>query len=390
MKLALVISSLAGGGAERVMTTLANGWAASGVEVTLITLAAVEIDEYELSPDVRRVSLALASDSEGTIAAVTNNGRRIFALRRAIGRWNPELVVSFIDTTNMLCILACLGLGIPVVVSDRVAVTESPPRSVWKWLYRPLYRRAAAVVVQTLRGAAEVRRRTGREAVVIPNPLQPSDSKSKSKSESGWAPAAGAETHTILAMGRLVPQKGFDLLIEAFARVASVHSGWRVVILGEGAERANLTAAIRTAGLADRVFLGGFTSEPRQAMRQSDLFALPSRFEGFPNGLLEAMAEGMPCISCDCPTGPRELIEHGTNGWLVPAEDVEALAMGLDLLMGHADLRLRLGAQARGVRQSYSLAAILDKWNRLIESVVERRAPRILTDRDGDKAGSHG
>ena len=125
-------------------------------------------------------------------------------------------------------------------------------------------------------------------------------------------------------------------------------------------------------------------------MRQADLFALPSRFEGFPNGLLEAMAEGMPCVSCDCPTGPRELIEHGVNGWLVPAEDVDALAGGLDLLMGDAELRLRLGAQACRVRQSYSLAAILAKWDGLIGSVIEGRARTPVTDRKCDKAGLNG
>jgi glycosyltransferase involved in cell wall biosynthesis len=191
-------------------------------------------------------------------------------------------------------------------------------------------------------------------------------------------------------MGRLVRQKGFDLLVEAFARVASMHPDWRVVILGEGAERANLTASIHAAGLVDRVSLAGFASAPERAMRQADLFVLPSRFEGFPNSLLEAMAEGMPCISFDCPTGPKELIEHDVSGWLVPAEDVAALAKGLDMLMGSAELRIRLGAQARGVQQSYSLAAILDKWNRLLESLSERPAPRVVSDRAGDKARSHG
>jgi glycosyltransferase involved in cell wall biosynthesis len=386
MKLALVISSLAGGGAERVLATLANGWAATGIEITVITLAGAEADKYLLDPAVRRIPLGLASESANVLEALRNNILRVHALRRVIWECAADVVISFMYTTNMLCVLACSGLGAPVIVSDRSSLRDFPPRSVWHWLYRPLYRRAAALVVQTQRGADVACLRTGREAVVIPNPLRLCATDAEQGVSKIFDPACG----TLLAMGRLAPEKGFDLLIEAFGRVASIHPGWRLLILGEGAERVGLSAAIRERGLVDRVSLAGFTSDPQKAMRQADLFALPSRFEGFPNGLLEAMAEGMPCISCDCPTGPRELIEHGKNGWLVPTEDIEALAKGLDLLMGDAELRLRLGAQARSVRQSYSLAAILDKWNRLIEAVVERRAPRIVTDGKGDKAGSHG
>jgi GalNAc-alpha-(1->4)-GalNAc-alpha-(1->3)-diNAcBac-PP-undecaprenol alpha-1,4-N-acetyl-D-galactosaminyltransferase len=370
MKLALVIFSLAGGGAERVVTTLANAWAAAGIEITVITLARLETDRYPVDPAVRRVALGLASESANALEAVRNNALRLHALRRAIRECAADAVISFMYTTNMLCILACLGLRIPVIVSDRSNMTDFPPRSVWHWLYRPLYRRAAAVVVQTQRGADDVRRNTGREAVVIANPLRLCATDVERDAARIVEPGCG----TVLAVGRLAPEKGFDLLIDAFARVAPVHPAWRLVILGEGAERSRLSAAIRERGLGDRVLLPGFDDKPEQAMRRADLFVLSSRFEGFPNGLLEAMAEGLPCISFDCRTGPRELIEHGANGWLVPEGDVPALTEALDALMRDGDLRRRLGARAREVRQSYSLAAILEKWSRLLELLDERRA----------------
>jgi len=238
-------------------------------------------------------------------------------------------------------------------------------------LYRLLYRRAAAVVAQTRRAARDIERRTGRAVSVIPNPVS-QVSTPANRGVSGDEPPmrSGTDRRNLLAVGRLSPQKGFDLLLEAFACVAGHHANWDLTILGEGRSRAGLTATIVARGLASRVSMPGFDSHVREAMRQADLFVLSSRFEGFPNVLLEAMSEGRACASFDCNTGPRELICHGENGWLVPAEDVPALAAALDVLMGDDGLRARLGAHAREVLTLYSLPAVLGQWNALLASVT--------------------
>ena len=366
MRLALVISFMNGGGAERVMATLANGWVERGTVVRLITLGPRRDGEYLVDPRVERVALDVAGPSGTIFQAVRNNWRRVRVLRRAIRAFAPDMVLSFLDTTNVLSVFASVGLRVPVVVSDRIFVDGIPPRGAWRLTYRVAYRWAASVVAQTGRAATATERRVGRPVAVIPNPFR----ESHRRTDGAPPPWYRTSCKTLLAMGRLDTQKGFDLLLDAFSRVAAVHPGWRIVIVGEGSQRAALEVSVRELGLSGRVTLPGFTTSPENTVEHADLFVLSSRVEGFPNVLLEAMAEGKACISFDCPTGPAELIEHSVNGWLVPLGDVGALASGLDTLMSDAALRERLGARAREVRNRYSLESVLAQWDALFERVV--------------------
>lgn len=368
MTLALVISSLAGGGAERAMAALANAWASEGTRVTLITLASRSEDKYPLRPEVARVGLGLLGDSSHVGRSLIASVRRVLALRRAIRECKPDAVISFMTTTNVLVLIGAGWLRIPLIVCERSFIGAQPPRGILGGLYSFLYRRAAAVVAQTRRGGADLEIRVKRPVHVIPNWVT-------REIDDGVGPApdpAGGDDgiRVVLGVGRLSPEKGFDLLIEAFARVSARHPSWRLQILGEGPARADLTTLVATHGLEARVSLPGFTQAPRAFMHRASLFVLSSRFEGMPNALIEAMSEGLACASFDCQTGPAELIEHGVNGWLVPAEDVGALAVALDLLMGDAGLRARLGARARTVRDLYSQKAILGLWNGLLIEVL--------------------
>jgi glycosyltransferase involved in cell wall biosynthesis len=375
MKLALLISSMRGGGAERVMATLANGWAAQGIQVTLITLAPRSGDRYAVDPAVTRIDLHQAGDSRNLLHALANNWSRIRTLRRTIRACQPDAVISFIAKTNMLAIIATAGLRLPVIVAEHIFLGAKAPKGIWRKLHAPLYRRAAAVVTLTQRGASYIERNFGCPVIVIPNPVPfPSDTDATATPSSRMETDEDTGRRTLLAVGRLIPQKGFDLLIEAFAQVAARHQGWDLCILGEGHSRKQLEQAIADRGLSGRVSLPGFISEVRARMRQADLFVLSSRFEGFPMVLLEAMAEGLACVSCDCETGPGEMIRHGENGWLVPANDVAALAEALDKLMQDPVLRRGLGDRAREVTSTYSLPAVLGQWDTLIKSAVSHGA----------------
>ena len=390
MRLALVISSLAGGGAERMMAALANAWVADGVGVTLVTLALRSEDGYPLRPEIVRVELGLMGDSRDATSSLLASLRRVRALRCAIKASRPDAVVSFMTTTNLLVLLAVAWLRVPVIVSERTFVGAQPPRGVLRSLYRFLYRRAAAVVVQTRRGAADLEARVGRRVHVIPNWVTsgggdlPCDTPEIS---AAVAEPVEIDTRVVLGVGRLGPEKGFDLLIDAFSRVSDRHPSWRLVILGEGPARADLTALISAHRLGARVSLPGFTSAPRAFMREAALFVLSSRFEGMPNALIEAMSEGLACVSFDCPTGPGELIDHGVNGWLVPAGDTAALAVALDRLMGDDALRERLGTRAGEIKDAYSQRAILELWNALLAEVMRpsggTRAECYALRRDG-------
>ena len=373
MKIALVISSLGGGGAERVLSTLANAWIREGVDVTLITLASRSADTYLLEPTIERIELNLVSPSPNAFVALARTIVRIHRLRAALLSCAPDVVISFMTTTNMLTILSCRGLPPPVLVAERSFLSKTPPRGIWRLLYRPLYRLAAAVISQTKRGAADLEARLNRPVVVIHNPLIPADLDFvRNPANSGETRHLNKEgTRWVLAAGRLSVEKGFDLLIAAFSRVAAKHPEWNLIILGEGPERSFIAAQIAQFELTGRILLPGFSTAPQAIMRQADLFVLSSRYEGMPNALMEAMSVGCPCISFDCETGPAELIEHGVNGWLVPPEDVSGLEMALEVLMRDPDLRKRLGAKAQGIKEQYSVDNILEQWNSLIASVIK-------------------
>lgn len=166
-------------------------------------------------------------------------------------------------------------------------------------------------------------------------------------------------------------KKGFDLLIEAFGAIAARHPGWSVAVYGEGDERARLEALVARLRLEQQVSLPGLTQTLRQQMAEAAVFCLPSRYEGFPNVLCEAMAEGAAVVAFDCPDGPSDIIQQEINGVLVPPGRIDALADALEALMMDQEKRERLGTEARQVSRDFSHGAIMNKWNDLISNVQD-------------------
>ena len=366
VRITFVISTFAAGGAERVMSVMANYWAERGEDITLITLTSQSDDWYKLHPRVKRVGLEAVSFSKHIGQALRNNVRRIVLLRRALEKAHPDVIISFIDTTNVLTLMASWGLGIPVIVSERNDPYKCSMGSVRSRLRSLLYPHAGAVVVQScaIRDWA-LRLRGIKTVCVIPNPVGLISTGSEQTSR------CHGSTHTVVAMGRLVRQKGFDLLIEAFARCAGKHPDWALVILGEGEERSSLQAFATDLGIADRVNLAGQFQEPATILKGADLFVLSSRYEGYPNALLEAMACQLPVVSTNCSGGgPGEIIHDGVNGILVPTEDVTALADAMDRLMADPQERQRLGVQAAKVVERFSTDRIMKLWGDLLARTV--------------------
>ena len=170
----------------------------------------------------------------------------------------------------------------------------------------------------------------------------------------------------ILALGRLVPQKGFDLLLKAWALAAGRLRDWSLRIVGDGHLRDELMRTTAALGIEQTVTFAPFTEDPFSLFAQCGIFILSSRFEGLPFVLVEAMTCGTPCISFDCPNGPRELIRDGINGVLVPAERVDALADAMVRLGEDTALRRRLGEVARNVSEQFSEARVATKWQELL------------------------
>jgi glycosyltransferase involved in cell wall biosynthesis len=357
--------SLACGGAERVMCRMADFWAACGRDITIVTLDSAESDFYPLDSRVRRVALGLASDSATRIEAVVNNMSRLQRLRAEIKNHEPGVVISFVDSLNVLTLLATWGLHVAVIISERIDPRHHPIDAVWNQLRTSLYRRANALVVQSMavRCWAEELAPAGR-VHVIPNPVAVADTGNETIGVPVLKPFA-------VAMGRLDPQKGFDMLIEAFACCAKTRREWSLVIIGEGTERERLTSLAARLGIAERVHMIGRLKAPAAVLREASLFVLSSRYEGFPNALLEAMCCGLPVISFDCPSGPAEIIRHGVDGVLVPPENPLALAGVMMRLMNDAHERQYLGAQAVRVAERFSLEKVMLQWERVIRESAD-------------------
>jgi len=365
MRLALVINSLSAGGAERVMSVLANAWVSRGHDVTLITYDDGRGAFYELDDRVRHRPLDLAGASTGLLSGVGKNLRRVRRLRAELRQTAPDCVVSFVDQVNVLTAVAAIRTGSRVVVAERVDPAMAPISPMWRALRNRTYGLADVVVVQTRAAIASLPTAARARAVVIPNPVL--------TSVGVVPPRRSSSRRTVLGIGRLVSQKGFDLLLSAFGGLQHEFSEWDLVILGEGPLRAELESQIASAGLAGRVRLPGLTANTSTFLQDADLFVLSSRFEGFPNALCEAMSWGVASIATNCRSGPAEIVQSGTDGLLVPADSVAALQEAMRRLMRDEDERRRLGERARDVSRRYNVDSVLAAWDAVIGSAAPPR-----------------
>jgi glycosyltransferase involved in cell wall biosynthesis len=360
MRLLLTSLNLAAGGTERIVSTLASVLSDRGHAVAVVTDASKEHDHYLLGPSIRRIAFDSSSRTQHLPHQVARNLVRVKRMRQTIHAFQPDAIISFGATVNLRSLLASVGLGVPVIVSERV-----DPRTVtlpwgWRLLRRPLYAQAARIVVQTESVAVWARELAGADRVcVIPNPVRPLDGAAA-------CPGSSGERKKVIAVGRLDPQKGFDLLLAAF-RQSSLASTWQLVILGEGSERVALERQVADLGLQGSVLMPGVVRDPERWLQHAQLFVLSSRFEGFPNALLEAMQCKVAVAAFDCPSGPAEIVRHEQTGLLVPAGDVDALAAAITRLAADPELRQRLGtAAAADVTTRFSLERITDLWEKAL------------------------
>ena len=351
-RILLVTGGLDCGGAQRVMAGMANYWAAKEWEIQLATWTGPEVpDFYALSANVSRIWLAVPLLSRSPLSTLRASVVRILKLRRLLRASRPDAVISFIDVSNIYTIIAAIGLNVRVVVSERtnpsVNYTVSRP---WRVLRRICYSWASQVVAQTHDAAAWIEGRCRTRVAVIPNPLRA-------------LPQLGYNREPfIVSVGRLSQEKGFDVLLRAFARIRHQFPDWCLYIVGEGPERRSLEALCADLELGECVHFLGQLQDVEEWLARSGLMVHASRREGFPNAVLEAMGMGAAVICADCPSGPSELIQDGVNGRLVPVGDVEALAGVMSELMAQPGVREALGREAIRVRDQYAPSIIMAKW----------------------------
>lgn len=353
-RLALVIYGLGSGGTERVATLLANEWATAGCHVTIVTLQSADhIPFFDIHPNVHLQQLGTTKVRTSIFYALSANLMRIGRIRSALRQIAPDRVIAFADTVNIITILASLGLGIPVLISQRVSPTHHPLFWPWKLLRWALYRLASLVVTQTLGMSKEMPYAS--HTVVIPNPVLPAQELATAIDDSDTAPS-------IVTLGRLSAQKRHDMLINAFALVADQWPQWTLQIYGNGPKQDELSSLIASLNLEDRVTLRGNVKQTAPVLSRADIFVCSSDYEGFPNALCEAMAHAVPVISTDCPTGPSDIILDGENGFLVPPGDIMSLAAAMEKLIADTELRHKFGAAGKHSISRYAMPKILAHW----------------------------
>jgi len=235
---------------------------------------------------------------------------------------------------------------------------------VWSALRVLTYPRADAVTLLT--DNVYQRWKWLKNATVMPNPVVVGNAASDAP------PTWPKGRRRMLAVGRLAAQKGFDRLLLAFALVSGLHPEWSLTILGEGPDRPQLEQQVRELNIEEWVSMPGNVKNPFEWMEQADCFVMSSRYEGFPCVLGEAMACGLPAISFDCDSGPRDIIRHGVDGLLVPQGDVAALASAMRRLMSDENERARLATRAPEVVNRYGLENILHRWDELFARVCRK------------------
>jgi len=322
-KLAIFLSSLAGGGAERSMLKLAGGIAQRGLEVELILARAKGPYLAEIPSSVRTVDLGCSR----TLASLP-------ALVRHLRQQRPQVLLSSIDYVNLIALWARRLAGVPVRIVANEQNTLSfrmEERGRVRWvpgLARRFYPWADAITAVSAGVAEDLCEVTGLPRAridVIHNPVVTPELHELKRAEVTDPWLAPGQPPVLLAVGRLSAQKDFPTLLRAFAAVRRERTA-RLLILGEGEERGALEALVAQLGLTESVRLPGFAANPYAYMSRASLFVLSSRWEGLPTVLIESLACGLPIVSTDCPNGPQEILAGGRHGALVPVRDEQALA----------------------------------------------------------------
>jgi glycosyltransferase involved in cell wall biosynthesis len=361
LKIAFVISSLSSGGAERVASLLCSAWVERGHHVDIITFEPTTAQPYyPLDARITVHRLDLMKETRGAISFVRHSLHKIRKIKQAIKTSTPDIVISFMADTNILAILAARWQGIPIIVSERIHPHYHPIGRVKNYLRKRSYPMAKTLVVQTQAIADwAADHLPGTTVDIIANPIDLAK----------FAPLIKAPIprKRLLAVGRLNPQKGYDLLIPIFAQLATQHPDWDLYIYGEGAARPHLQHLINTHNMAQRIFLPGVTQQVFQDMKNCDIFVHPARYEGFPNTVLEALAAGCPVVATDHSGGAADVLQGNTFGIFTDAAN---LPMALDKMMSDPALRQHYGAKAADAVAPYDVPIIATQWLDLCTRVI--------------------
>ncbi|MBC2840334.1 glycosyltransferase family 4 protein [Robiginitalea sp. SC105] len=359
-KIAFLLPSLGSGGAERVVTILANELVKER-PVTIITYSTGN-PYYQLSPEIKLFHCTDSiNPSSSLLEAIKTNIKILKALVNILKEQKINLIIGFLTSANVLSIIAAKICSIKAIISIRNNPDKDRPTKFWSILTRLTYPFANHVTVQTSPIKKILSNYVSNNKIsILPNPLNPDFANKRNKDT--------PKQKIILSVGRFTDQKNHEMLIRSFGKIPI--GDWRLIIVGDGEKRIEYEQLIKELKLQNSVDLPGRKKDIYEYYNSASIFAFSSIFEGFPNALLEAMYFGLPCISTNCPTGPSELISNEVNGFLVDVNDTEAFSVGLQKLIDSPDLRSEFGNNASKSVEKYELRKIIQNWNSLINDCL--------------------
>lgn len=354
MKIDFLIDSLSGGGAERVMTTLANGFGKRVEKVSLITFN--ENDFYHVDENINRIKLHHGILKNHTLRSFINLFAYYFKKNN-----RPDVLIAFMPRTNLIAIIVARIFRIKLIISEHTNhLAKTTTDTIW--IRKKLYKYANATTVLThfdlpFYKAHDVK------ALIMPNPIiLPKKIRNFKK-----------RSKNILVAGSLnrYKTKGFDSLLFLIEPVLKKNIDWTLTIAGAGETGMDaLKQIVDQLNLHEQVLFTGFCKDMQSLMQESQIFVLVSKFEGLPMALMEALSNGMCCIAYDCVSGPSDLIINRENGLLIKDQNEKEMQLAIGELIDDEDLRLKLASNSPSSVEKYSLENILERWTKLIHEVI--------------------
>lgn len=349
-KISFFIGTMRRGGAERVISKLANFYSNKGWDVDIILLLSNEVN-YELNSNIRIIPICYKGKSRMKQLPVW-----IKNIRNYIKISNPEFIVSFVARINIIVLFSCIGLKKKVIISERNDPSADGRSYFVKLATYILYPLANRIVFQTEYAKLMFPNRIQNKSDIIYNPIEVGVNKYESKQRK------------IVSVGRLQPQKNHEMLIDSFIQVHNKYPEYTLFIYGEGILMDSLKSQINKLNLEDVVFLPGVVTDVHNKILDSEIFVLSSNYEGLSNALLEAMMMGLPCISTKC-AGSTEIIRNKENGILVPIGNKEKLSEAMIKLIEDRKLAEDIGKNAKETSKLFESNLVLKQWENVIEDI---------------------
>lgn len=360
MKLVLIAYLHGYGGAEKQIILLANGMVGKGHDVTLISISGCDIC-FPIDDNIKLIHISNKGKDR-----VLNIIERYLKLKKILRKIRPDIVINYWYQGVYLCYLMSKKITGKIVYSERGDPGDVEYLGLLGAVRKITLPKVDGVVFQTSAAQKYFNRNIQKKSIVIPNPVFLEIKKSKISNVD--------RKKKIVGVGRLHPQKNFDLLIEAFSHIVKIYPDYKLEIYGEGELKRNLEAKIRSLNLSGCVILKGNVNNVQAKIYDASLFVLSSKFEGMPNALLEAMIVGLPCISTNWnPGGIEDIITNEENGIIVKNNDVKEMTEAICKVLGDQDFANKLGSKAKNKVKGYSETEVMKEWDEFLSGLLNNQ-----------------